>query len=237
MRLWIALALGLLASPSLAQPRMPILGAGGTPGAASNPIGLDANANAVVTANASSGSTLALPAMTTNSTNVVLIVMALTNTNIISTITDTAGLTWARRAHTDTGAGEYVDEWWAVSASALSANVITLNFAGAVAFVTASGYAVTNGKTSAPFDINVSLPATSITATVAVSTTATNTMGIGAYRATATASPTGTGWTSILGANFFLSEYKLFASAQTATTVPMDQATNGGIGDALVQGP
>jgi hypothetical protein len=194
-----------------------------------------------VTANASSGTSLALPGLTTTKTNDVIVVFALVNSASgvisVSSIADTAGLTWTKRA----GAGvtsQPLEEWYAISSGILSSDVITVTLSAAVAFLTLSAFAVSGANTTSPWDANVSLPATSSTAAVSVSTTAAATMLIGGYRLSSVAAPgAGAAFTAITNVNFLLTEYEVVSSAQTAKAVPIGgaAATNGGIGDAIVQ--
>lgn len=202
-----------------------------------------------VTANASSGATLALPGLTTTNTNVVAVVFVLLNGSAaavtVSSITDTAGLTWTLRTRLSAAGGDAkqsVEEWWATSASALSSNVITLNLAGTMVFATASAFGISGADTTTPFDVNGSLPSSSATnnsTSVTLSTTAANTMVLGCFREGSAGSPTaGTGYTQILGANFMLTEYQIFTSAQTSLAVTQTTGSgtsNGIVADAVQQ--
>jgi hypothetical protein len=127
----------------------------------------------------------------------------------------------------------------ALAAGTLSAQTITVTVTSAT-FNTIDIFAVNGAKTSAPFDVNGSLPAISATDPVSVSTTAANTMILAAFRNSAGSSTAGTGFTLIGGADFQLTEYKIVSAAQTGLSVTMGTGagtSNGAIGDAIVQGP
>jgi hypothetical protein len=194
-------------------------------------------------------STFAAPALTTTNANDVIILFAIVNLNAagpISSVSDTAGLTWtARKQVTGCGGNSLynLEEWWAPAPSALVSDVITIHCASVIGFATLTAFGVSGANTAAPFDVNVSLPAStnaSSSASVSVSTTAANTMVLGGFRQSGQSSPTsGTGYTQIQGANYMLAEYQIFTSAQTSKTVTETTGSgdaNGIIGDAIAAG-
>lgn len=119
--------------------------------------------------------------LTTTSSNDVIIIFpktdGLTTFRSVSSVSDVAGLTWTKRTSTawNTGGLDDSEEWYAVAASPLTSDVITVTYSAALssaARITAFGISGTN--TASPFDANVSLPA--IATGSAVSTSVTNTI-------------------------------------------------------------
>lgn len=131
--------------------------------------------------------------LSTTKTNDIIVVFAAgingSSTSSVTSITDTAGLTWAKR--TGVNHASCFELWWAYSAGILTNDVITVNFANATTGrVTAFGVnGVTAANYSAPFDTNAAVPATTYSSgtanTQTISTTATNTLVISAIRGSA----------------------------------------------------
>ena len=130
-----------------------------------------------------STSTATTAALTTSQTPIVLVMgVCLANTNgtsnpDITSVTDTAGLTWARRARLnvdDASSGfQLLDVWWAFAPNGVVADTITLHYAtqpvtGAYEILAISG----SPSPSAPWDANGSLPASASNATGTGSTPA-----------------------------------------------------------------
>jgi len=84
----------------------------------------------------------------------------------VSSISDSAGLTWAQRSSvTMDNAGAQnayndFERWWALSTGALSNDTITVSFSGSVDSATVLAYGVNGANTGTPWDANGSLPAT-----------------------------------------------------------------------------
>lgn len=108
----------------------------------------------------------------------------------VSTITDTAGLTWHLRAGSNFRWGPSSrfdqEEWYAISPGTLSSDVITITSTSAAAYATrVFASAFTGVDQTTPFDTNVSLPcvsnASDSTQNIActISTTNTNSVLIG----------------------------------------------------------
>jgi hypothetical protein len=132
---------------------------------------LDGSAATGVTSSGSGNSSVTTGGLTTSLSNDIIIVcvsaLAYSAAPVVSSISDTAGLTWTlREAYNYTppfpGANGYQTQavYWAHAPSALSGDDITVNFTGA-AFATITAFAI-NGVSSLtnPFDSNGSLPAT-----------------------------------------------------------------------------
>ncbi len=196
-----------------------------------------------VVANGTTTTSQALPAFTTTGTNRVVIIVATVNgpnvnSGAITSISDTAGLSWSKRAQSG-GTGFDIEEWYAVAPVALTGDVATVNLTASPNFNSMAEFAVSGTNTSAPWDTNVVLPVRSqANAAVTISTTAAATMVLGLYRGATTSPTAGSGFTLITGSNFQLVEQAIFSSVQTSLSVPTGSHTsvNGAIGDALAAG-
>ncbi len=196
-----------------------------------------------VTATGTTTTSQVLPAFTTTGTNRVVIIVALVNgpnvnSGAVTSISDTAGLSWSKRAQIG-GSGFDIEEWYAVAPVALTGDVATVNLTASPSFNAMTEFAASGTNTSAPWDTNVVLPVRSqANAAVTVSTTAAATMILGLYRQGNTNSTAGTGFTLITGVNFLLTERDIVATAQTNLSVAVGSVgtINGAIGDALAAG-
>lgn len=128
----------------------------------------------------------ALSLTTTRTNDTIVLLIQLTNNTggaapSVTSISDTAGLTWASRevlAFT-TGGGNaiHLEEWYAVSSGILTSDAISLTLGGgAVGAGRVSAVAINGANLSTPFDPNVSLAAstsstTGSTPSVTISTT------------------------------------------------------------------
>lgn len=229
-RLGLALAFLALFSAADAQVGLPFPGPG-TAHSTGGGGGLSIDG----TANGNTGSGLTTTAtLTTTQTNDRIVVMVETNDNPgVSSVADTAGLTWTLRATNLGGpSGQDFEEWSAVSSGVLTADVITVTTVHAS--FTTIGVAAISGSTG--FD-----PVTANTVngagTVTIPTTShANAIIYAGYRV-GTASPTaGAGWSTIFAGNFFLFEYQIVSSIQTGTVATISAGSgtqNGAIGDAI----
>lgn len=178
----------------------------------------------------------ALPGLTTTHGSDIIIVVAQINGGTVTSITDTAGLSWQQRAISNS-AGLDNETWWALAPSALSGAVITVNMTPTPNFNGMAAFAVSGANINKPWDANAILPVTSVAnAPVVVSTSSPNAMIIGAYRGSNGTNTAGAGFTLIAGANFGLVEYQIAGPPQTSLSVPVGSigTVNGAIGDALV---
>jgi hypothetical protein len=236
----LALAVGAIAfavcSPAAAQMAGGLMFPGpGTPASSAATLSIDGSALAN-----SSAATTSVTLSTTKSNDIIVVAIE-DNGGAITGVTG-GGLTWARRA-TITGGGSNLETWWALAASPLSGVSITVTPTSS-GFTTVTAFGVNGAHTAAPWDVNAALPNHSSGTPSdprSATTTASNTMIIGAFR-DSTSSPTaGAGYTAIqLNADFALTEYQIVSSPQTALAVTVGTGvsnTNGGIADAIVQGP
>ena len=120
-------------------------------------------------------------ALTTATANDVIILYILQNGTTVSAVSDAAGLIWHQRAVAGT-APDTIYEYYAIAPNALSADAITVNFAGAPSYVDLNAFGVSGANTSSPFDNNVSVPATPTASTGSITTSNTSNFIFAGYR-------------------------------------------------------
>lgn len=184
--------------------------------------------------NVGSGTSVSVNLTTSNANDVIFVVIT-SNNGTVSSVSDTAGLTWTQRATTNLSGTQFLFIYRAVSAGALSADSITVTMAGTT-FITVDAFGVSGADTVTIFDSNASLPATSSTLNVTVSTSNANDFLICAStlgQAT-TGGTTPAGFTSISDANFQYVGYQVVAATQSSLveSVGHGAAT---YGDAVIQ--
>ena len=174
--------------------------------------------------------------LTTANANDVIILDIVQNGTTVNTVSDTAGLVWHQRAVAGTPPF-LIYEYYAIAPTALSADAITVNFAGTPGYVDLNTFGVSGANTLAPFDTNVSLPATPAVSTGSVTTSNANDFIFAGYRSNDASSDAGSGWTAInTNPDYNLAEYQIVSTTQAglvATASSTDQT--GGIVDAIVQ--
>ena len=134
--------------------------------------------------------------LTTANANDVIILDIVQNGTTVNTVSDTAGLVWHQRAVAGTPPF-LIYEYYAIAPTALSADAITVNFAGTPGYVDLNTFGVSGANTLAPFDTNVSLPATPAVSTGSVTTSNANDFIFAGYRSNDASSDAGSGWTAI----------------------------------------
>jgi autotransporter passenger strand-loop-strand repeat protein len=203
---------------------------GGTTGGSA--LAIDGNGFSNVT----SSQTSATVSLTTSQANDVLILEVLQNHSTVASVTDTAGLTWHLRAVAGTSPNT-IYEYYAIAPSAVSNDVVTVNFAGSVTYADLNAFGVSGANTSSPFDPNASIAATPATSAGSVTTSNANDLIFAAYRFATNSNPNvGSGWTAInASGSYYLSEYQVASADQNglaATASTTDE--NGGIVDAIM---
>jgi hypothetical protein len=188
--------------------------------------------------NSSSVATQNITLSTTNADDVVVLAGTINSTSI-SSITDSAGLTWLRR--TTTGGGGPLELWYSTAPNALTSDVITIHYAGTATFATIDTFGVSGADTSVVWG-GGNLPYTSTASPadpLSYTVNETNTFTIAAFRFGTHSTPTqGPGWSAVSGADYQLTEYKIASSSQagaTATVGTGNADSNAGIADAIVQ--
>jgi len=169
--------------------------------------------------------------LTTTTANDIIIAAIEFNTPPIVSLTDVAGLTW-NLISAQTRASVY----YAKSTGILTGDVITVTIGGAD-FISMHVFAVKGANFTTPLDANGALPATSGAGPALLSLTTSTPDGFlfGAYRADDNCTA-GAGWTTISGANYLLTEYKIVSAIQSGTTVPIGTGSGtqiGGIGHSI----
>ena len=180
-------------------------------------------------------STSASVNLTTSKANDVIILEIVQNGASVSAVSDTAGLIWHQRAMAGSGSST-IYEYYAIAANALTADAITVSFAGTASYADVNAFAVSGANTSSPFDSNGSVPVTAATSSGAVTTSNANDFIFAGYRFNSNSTPgAGSGWTAInASGGYYLSEYQIVSATQAnlvATASSADQ--NGGIVDAI----
>lgn len=219
------------------------------------------------TGGSNGGSTTVVATLTTTrSDDIVIAIVAAERTSgsfpQVTSISDTAGLTWTLRKRLTFTGGRHtnpqaVELWWAYAPSPLTADVITANFVANDNTIITT-FAIAGANTSAPWDTNGSLPATNTDVTGSstdpsvsgVSTTASNIMALAMWGSGNNSNPIGTapsGFTEIAHVNatsgtdweYGSSAYGVFTSALSSATVTFGELELdwGMIVDAIVVAP
>lgn len=125
------------------------------------------------TSSASGISVTSIPVtLTTGKTNDIIVLVICNRRGFVHTtvsgVSDTAGLTWAKRSSItldDAVSNFFMDFeiWWGASPRALSSDIITVTF-GAAIIGSVLAFGVNGASVSSPWDSNVSLPATASSA-------------------------------------------------------------------------
>lgn len=188
------------------------------------------------TNNNAGATSFALPMFSTSNSNDVVIV-AMTGNGFPLLAPTSANLTFSHHPGlTDpSGGSSQCSIWYAIAASPLVNEVITVHQTSA-AFFTGLVFAVTGGKTSAPFD--VSGPSMSSTATLAaITTAASNTFAFGLL-INGGPSPINsfTNMNATAAGNFVVLNYKIVSAPLSGVNWDSSGAA-GSIGTAIVQGP
>jgi hypothetical protein len=173
--------------------------------------------------------------LTTSAAGQICVVITVNNTTV-SSITDSAGLTYSLRA--TSGGASPIELWSARSNGAQASNTITVTYAGTATFGRVIAFGVSGTDASDPWDDHASTPNTGTSDPATVSTTASDTFIIGAFRGSTSDPTAGTDYTEIGTQNgsFTLVEYKIVAAPQTGLSVTVGTGVgtmNGAIGDAL----
>lgn len=198
-----------------------------------NNITLDGNAST----NVGSGGSVAFRTVTlsTTKTNDLIFICIWVGGAVVTGVSDTAGLTW-----TDSGLGKVgqVQVFSAFSTGILASDVITVTYNTTAAFDGLYAFALNGTATSSYFDPNVSLPASTATATPISGISTSNARDfIFAWYAMDGAGTSGSGWTAGPGlatVTFNWMEYQLVTATQSGITATMTGGTiNSGIAMAV----
>lgn len=154
-----------------------------------------------------SGTASGTASLTTTGTNDIIIVCVhneASTAQSVQSISDSAGLSWARVANVQgVGGSSYVNNgelWWALAPAALSADTITVTLTGAIDDATIIAFGVSGATLSNPFDPNASLPAVAVNTaapSVTFSTTQNDTFIIGFTGTNSSPVPSISGLTAI----------------------------------------
>jgi hypothetical protein len=187
--------------------------------------------------NVTTGSSVALPGLTTTASNTIVIVGGYANGQSglgYSASGSTLGaFTFRGTSH---GAAGEITTFWKLAASPLAGEVITVNFGGATSFATFVAFAAKNSpNTGAPFDTSGTVP---FVATIGagwpyVLTQTGDLLFQFDSLNSASAAPASVGWTVLYNTNFTL--VQILAGQSGTITGPDPTVSGGGItfGDAL----
>lgn len=101
--------------------------------------------------------------LTTTSTNDIIVVQAVgvnAGAVTVSSVSDVAGLIWAKRKALVFNTNDTLEVWWAYSPSALSGDVITVTMSAALTTIALNAFGINGANTATPWDANGALPAT-----------------------------------------------------------------------------
>lgn len=180
---------------------------------------------------------------TTQANDIIYVCVNVNNgTNVVSTVTDSAGLTYTRRTRIDTDFDQ--DTWYAVAPNALSSDTITVTNTAASPRWAICAFGISGASTSSPFDPNSSIPQEQQTTaptqpSITYSTTDANDFIIGFVASGNGVTYTvNSGFTAIANINLMLVEYQVVSGTVTnATLTASDSASTQSVGltvDAVV---
>lgn len=196
------------------------------------PLALDGNGFTSLPFQSSTAATVQL---TTSRANDLIIVDVVQNGTTVASVADGAGLVWQQRAVAGSS-GETIEEYYALAPTALTADSITVKFAGTASYADVNAFGVSGANTASPFDTGA--PATGGAGPASISTANATDMIVASSRFAADATPSaGANWTAISASGgYYLSEYQLVSATEQnlkATASTADQ--NGSIIDAIQQ--
>jgi hypothetical protein len=184
----------------------------------------------------SGASTTPSVTVTTTQPNDILLLGVYSLDSTVLSVTDTAGLTWVQRATAGAGTVNGVMEWYAYAPAIVTSDVITVTFGVAILntiiVVPVVGTAI--GET---FDVNASLPATTVgtggslpsPASTFISTTHGNDMLIEIYNSGVLVPLPPTGFTDLGSAGNLGVSYKIVAAPQAGVQITTGSGYEGGI--------
>lgn len=162
------------------------------------------------------------------------------NQDVVSSVTDTAGLNWSQRGMAGSFFENKLEYWRAPATTLKSGNVITVRFPTGAGFMSAVAFCVNGVNLSSPFDSNVGLPVVSDVDPVNISTNAQSTFIFAGLRGAWDPPTAGPGWIPIhdnIVGSFLCVEYQIVFAPQTNLAVTQTNGAgfaNGVIADALV---
>jgi hypothetical protein len=184
------------------------------------------------------GSTTLTITLTTTKTNDIIVVGVGAGGSSVTSVSDTAGLTWAHRA-TNPASGNRLETWWALSPGVLSSDTISVNFATLNSYE-ALAFGVNGAHTAAPWDSNAALPATAgFAGAPSISTSNAKDFIFGMFSGASGLSP-GAGWTTLQAFSFSFTEYQIVTATQSGLIANYSGGSGtvqSSIGDAIVAGP
>jgi hypothetical protein len=189
--------------------------------------------DAVATASQTGGGDVTVTLTTLAAKDVIIVMFGSDNPDYtVSSVTDNQGLSYTHRSASlpaiNTGQ-ELVDEYWAVSSSAIASDTITVHVSGSGGnpnFVVVA-FAISGANTNSPFDVNAGLPyiatgSNSVPSVAGISTSYANDIIIGLEGHTGgTLETPGSGYLLITSANDEVgsAEFKTLSATLSSATV------------------
>lgn len=197
--------------------------------------------------------------LTTSEANDVIILTSYeTSSSIhISSISDSAGLTWLdRKTLANSGQGGTTEEWYAIAANPLSSDTITVTYSSSSTTAGITAFGIAGANTASPFDSNLASPVTntgsSSSPSVSITTHNSPDIIIGVVSCLGTTGSHGNNPSITVGSGFAqaagesspncandeaIPEYEIVSSTQNGLSVPFSLSSSTSwsiIGDAIV---
>lgn len=180
----------------------------------------------------SSGTSVQVTLTTTAAGLIAVAILA--NSSTVSTVTDSAGLTYTKRS--SGGSPDVIEYWYAKSLGAHASDVITVTFVGTATFCSVAAFGISGCDTTNPFDTNAALPNHGNADPRSITTSNVNDMLLYMGRSSTATNSAASGWTLILTGGFLLTQYQIVSATQSALSVSLGSGTsNGCIADAVIQ--
>ena len=198
-------------------------------------IALDPNGSSKASVSNFTGTSTTLTISTTNANDVIILDLLDGSGDSAAVVTSTS-LTWTQHAIVNP-VGNTLERWFAIAASPLSGEVITVS--GLSTVVTdISVYAISGANTVTPFDAGGPVTSTTGPDPFSITTVNPNTMVIAQMLEGVVNPPTaGSGWTQIHSLFFYITEFQVRSTAGTVSVTLGTGAgdASGAVIDAIVQ--
>lgn len=175
--------------------------------------------------------------LSTTSTNDIIIAQFEINGFLFSSVSDTAGLTWALRTSTGLSNGQY--EYYAKSPGILTNDVITLTLSGA-GFSAVNAFAIKGANYGSPFDTGGAQEAATAPVPITVAKSKSLVFGACQFSVSAPTANTGAGWAPLssgVSGSFFMAQSHPFSTSGVKSFATNNDGNAGGCTvDAVVSG-
>lgn len=177
--------------------------------------------------------------LTTANTNDIIVVYTSPSgsVDLVTSITDTAGLTWTKRK--TNGNTFDAEEWYAKSTGALTGDVISVHYSSLSSGAGGIAFGISGARFASPIDPGTSAaPTTGGPGPVSVSTYLANDLIVGMYRFSISSPTVGSGFTQLVSptGTSNLVEYQSVSATQSNLSVAIgtgSTSVTGGLADAF----